>query len=522
MRFRCLIYLMAVKITEAGEGHGDFLRDESRMEGRAERIGFPTTTAEVCEALAIARQNGWPVTVQGGRTGITGGCVPEGGLILNLSRMNRIGPVEGHYMTVQPGAALDGIRRAVTAGSGNALFFPPDPTETTATIGGMVSTNASGARSFRYGPVRRWIHAIEVVLPNGEAVGLERGVQRADGRDFQVGHVTGRLPELPHLRRCGSAKHAAGYVIRPDMDLVDLFIGAEGTLGVVTSITLALRPRPEMQCGLTAFFASEGQALVFVRSLREAMDAAPTAIEFFDDRSLELLRRMKSSHPAFAGLPELRSTYHTAIYFEYDRAVPDAAAEAVERQAVACWLAEGEDEIGKMKNFRHALPEAVNLLIAERRRTLPTLTKLGTDLAAPDDRLEAMMEMYRSGLTEAGVDYVIFGHIGNNHVHVNVLPRSLEEAERAKALHREWARQMTAWGGSVAAEHGIGKSKRELLELMAGADGIEQMRQLKARFDPAGLLNPGNLFHPAVPVAVAAPVQSCREARRRKKRKNDL
>jgi D-lactate dehydrogenase (cytochrome) len=481
---------MAIEILELGEAHADYLHDESRREGYADRIAFPRTADEVGDALRMATENHWPVTVQGGRTGITGGCVPEGGLVLNLSRMDAIGKIAGDRLAVQPGATLAAIRAAI-AGSG--LFFPSDLTETSATIGGMVANNASGARSFRYGSVRNWIHALDVVLPQGATVRLVRGEHRANGWSFTLGSVTGNL--CAHLRKCGPVKTAAGYFIEPDMDLVDLFIGAEGTLGVVTGITIKLLPVPEQMNGLTAFFASEDEALRFVRFLRTAgRGPRPTAIEFFDPHALELLRRMKAEHPAFTDLPELAAEFDTALYFEFDCEVPDAVAEEVDRTAIECWISEGEHEIGILKNFRHAIPESVNLIIGERKKAIPELTKLGTDMSVPDSRLEEVMRMYHAGLAQAGLEYVIFGHIGNNHVHVNILPRNMEEYDRGKALYLDWAKQVVEWEGSVSAEHGIGKLKTGFLALMAGDQGIAEMQGLKRLFDPQRLLNRGNLF----------------------------
>ena len=473
-----------MNVFDLGNDYLDFLHDESRREGRAEKIAFPGSTQEVREVLRMAAANSWPVTVQGGRTGITGGCVPDGGLLLNLSRMNAIGEIRNDRMTVRPGATLADIRTAV-AGSG--YFFPSDLTETTATIGGMVANNASGARSYRYGAVRNWIQVLEVVLVNGEPVRIERGIHRAQGYTFRLGGVEGVLPELPMPQ----VKTAAGYFVKPDMDLVDLFIGAEGTLGVITEITLQLIPEPDTMMGLTAFFASEDEALMFVRFLREKSN--PVAIEYFDSRALELLRRMKSENGAFAGLPQLRSEFHTAIYFEFEGQVPEFVVERAD-EAIDCWVAEGEHEIETLKNFRHAIPESVNLLIAERRKSIPGLTKLGTDMSVPDNQLESVMRMYHQGLEGAGLEYVIFGHIGNNHVHVNILPRSMEEYERGRALYLDWAEQVVSMGGSVSAEHGIGKLKTPFLEIMFGREDILKMRSIKRLFDPAGRLNPGNLF----------------------------
>lgn len=485
---------MKVQILDVTDDHADYLSDESRRAGRAEKIVFPRSTAEVKDALQVAVEKGWAVTVQGGRTGITGGCVPDGGLILNLSRMNAIGGVDGDCMTIQPGALLADIRTTVGGGGDPAMFFPSDLTETTASIGGMVSNNASGARSFKYGPVRNWIQALEVVLANGETVRIQRGVHKASGLDFKLGSIEGRLPDISHLRRCDSVKSAAGYFVKPDMDLVDLFIGAEGTLGVVTGVTIKLLPEPEQMNGLTAFFANENESIEFVRFLRDAGSTIPpTAIEFFDAQSLGLLRRMKAENDAFADLPVLNPDFHTAIYFEFDCDVPDAVIDRAD-EAIECWFAEGEHEIEALRNFRHAIPESVNMLIGERKKTTPDLTKLGTDMSVPDDRLEDVMRMYHEGLTEAGLEYVIFGHIGNNHVHINILPCSMEEYEKGKALYLEWAKQVVEWGGSVSAEHGIGKIKVEFLKLMYGDDGIKEMKRLKGLFDPENLLNRGNLF----------------------------
>ncbi len=203
-----------------GDGYADYLHDESRRVGHAEKIVFPKSTPEVCEVVKLHDR----ITIQGGRTGITGGCVPDGGLILNLSRMNAIGEIEGDRIIVQPGALLSAVRAAI---KGSGLFFPSDLTETTASIGGMVANNASGARSFHYGSIRNWIQALDVVLANGETVRVERGVNRASGSMFKLGGIEGTLPSI----RMPKVKNAAGYFVKPDMDLVDLFIGAEGCSG---------------------------------------------------------------------------------------------------------------------------------------------------------------------------------------------------------------------------------------------------------------------------------------------------
>ncbi|AKJ64198.1 FAD-binding oxidoreductase [Kiritimatiella glycovorans] len=474
---------------------GDYLRDESRRAGSAESICFAGTEAEVREVLVCSGR----VTLQGARTGITAGAVPEGGTILNLSRMNRIGAIKEGRIKVQPGVLLSDLNEDLER---EGLFFPPDPTETSASIGGMLACNASGAMSFHYGPTRRWVRALRIVLPGGDTLQLERG-QKAEGRRFRLTTESGReidgeLPSLP----MPEVKNAAGYYVRPDMDLIDLFIGMEGTLGVITEAELELRAVPAARTALCAFFPDESGALRFVRALRDQLD--PVAIEFFGHHALDLLRRARTEHAAFADLPELAPHFNTAIYFEFHGGKEDEVEASVVQAAELivecgageddCWIAETPRDIAVHKAFRHATPEAVNLLIDERRKAYPSLTKLGTDMAVPDAHLEETLCLYRSDLDGAGLEYVIFGHIGDNHVHVNILPRDPAELEQGKKLYLKWADQVVAMGGSVSAEHGIGKIKVPLLEIMIGQEGIDAMRRLRRIFDPEERLNRGNLF----------------------------
>jgi D-lactate dehydrogenase (cytochrome) len=229
----------------------------------------------------------------------------------------------------------------------------------------------------------------------------------------------------------------------------------------------------------------------------------PAAIEYFDSGALDLLRRRRRDTTAFAAIPEPPAGPHAAVYVEYHgdteagvEAAVGAAGAHLRAQGGdedATWLAADAREIDRLKAFRHAVPEAVNLTVDERRRAEPGLTKLGTDLAVPDAALERVMAMYREGLARAGLEHVLFGHIGDNHLHVNILARNLDEYTRGKALYREWARAVLAMGGTVAAEHGIGKLKAELLREMVGEAGLAEMRAVKRAFDPDGRLNPGNL-----------------------------
>ncbi len=504
----------------------DYLRDESRRTGRAELISFAVSEEDIRQVLHSRHS----ITTQGSRTGITGGAVPDGGHILNLSRMTRITGMrikpgrDEVFLTVQPGLPLVELRNILqscefdTSGwspdSLSALewlrcapryFFPPDPTETSASLGGMVACNASGACTFRYGATRAYIEALRVVLADGSILSLRRGRERAEGRTFSLRteggrQIAGSLPDyiMPAM------KNAAGFHVADNMDLLDLFIGSEGTLGVFSEIEIKLIPMPACRWGVLAFFPADAMAVELVKTIRSLPPGEkPVAIEYFDAHSLDLLRRRKIENPSAPGIPELPPAYHTAIYLEYhggEDQVAAAVAELPARMAAAggdpdaSWIADSERELERFKQFRHAVPETVNRVIDERRKKEPELTKLGTDMAVSDTELAEILELYRSTLESAGLEYVIFGHIGNNHLHVNILPRSLQEYQSGKDLYLKWAHRVIGWGGTVSAEHGIGKFKVALLREMLGDHGLRQMRDVKRLFDPDGILNRGNLF----------------------------
>ena len=480
----------------------DFLRDESRRVGRADRIAFPRSEEEVLALLAEARAAAMPITVQGARTGVAGGAVPEGGLVLNLSLMDRVFPPEGATLRVQPGATLAAIRAAVPRG----MFFAPDPTEPTASIGGMVSCNSSGALSFLHGPTRNHVLGLRVATSAGHLLDLRRGRDRAMGLRFALGPLSGELPAIPRP----AVKNAAGYFVDPGMDLLDLFVGAEGTLGIVLEATLRLLPAPGAVWGLMAFLPGPEAVVGYVDALRASRQPPDpsasrlAALEYFDERCLEFLRSradvLSTKNVAVPPMPDGTA----CVYAEWH--APDAPSAETSALAAAdllssfgsnpddALLADNPRDMEKLKLFRHAAPELVNGVLDERRKAHPGLTKLGTDLSVPDARLADVVALYRRDLAASGLEHLTFGHVGANHLHVNVLPRDPADHAAGKALYAQWAAQIIAWGGSISAEHGIGKLKRDLFRQMAGPETLQRMRELKRLLDPDGLLNPGNLM----------------------------
>jgi D-lactate dehydrogenase (cytochrome) len=517
--------------------YAGLLRDESRSQGAAESISFPRNVDAVLEIVRQMGQRGEVITVQGARTGLTAGAVPHGGHVLNLSRMNRIlglrydQKLDSFFLQVEPGVLLSELHNVLANESFDLagwstdsrqdlasfhkkgpFFFPPDPTETSASIGGMISCNASGARSFFYGPTRNYVQALTVVLMDGSLLRLQRGVQLVQRGHFAVRtedgrEICGTIPDYSMPK----VKNASGYYLEPNMDLLDLFIGSEGTLGIVVAAELRLLPLPASIWGVTAFFPDENSALRMVKTVRdELLDnplpplPKPAAIEFFNQDALDLLRRQQQQNPGFAQMQPLSPKQQSAVYIELHAGSDEQNLDtllALGEVIAACggdeaetWVARNSRDLQQLQFFRHATPESVNMLIDERRKTHPTLTKLGTDMAVPNEHLEPIMQLYNRSLAAAGLESVIFGHIGNNHLHVNILPRNPEEYQLGKQLYLQWARQAVAWGGTVSAEHGIGKLKTAFLAEMYSTEELAKMRAIKRIFDPAGLLGRGNMF----------------------------
>jgi D-lactate dehydrogenase (cytochrome) len=310
------------------------------------------------------------------------------------------------------------------------------------------------------------------------------------------------LLPLPSYRM-PSVKNASGYFIEYGMDAVDLFAGSDGTLGVITEVLLRLTPLPTQiwECGL--LLKTEAQALELTDALRRRCSKL-ASIEFFDAGALRVLKDRKARDASLRGITDVPEDVQALLFVEIHADSKEEAFGELER-ITAClkdcggdpdrtWFGWNGAQIARFKEFRHAVPESVNMLIDERRKTHPQITKLGTDMSVEDKDLKRVFAMYREGLAELGLQSATWGHIGNNHVHVNILPRDMDDYRRGKELYAAWAQRVTDMGGAVSAEHGVGKLKASFLETMYGPRAIGEMRALKQALDPGFMLNPGNLF----------------------------
>ena len=445
-----------------------YLEDASGYKGHAEALFVPANEAELQAILREANEKRIPVTIAGAGTGLTGARVAQGGWVVSIERFRDI-RIEARRAVVGAGVLLKDLQ-AAAAPAGQ--FYAPDPTESLASLGGTIACNASGSRSFRCGDTRRHVLGLRVVTMDGVAHSYQRG----DAIDF----------DTPSLRRPQTTKHSAGFLLHPGMDWLDLFIGSEGTLGVVTEAVVRLVKTPGEILAGVIFFKSDADALNAVDDWRPI--PLLRMLEYFDAGSLELLREKNDSIPAQARAALL---IEQEIVDEAEMDAWEQRLEASDAMAGESWFASSDNERERFRRFRHGLPEAVNNTIRQRG-----LQKMGTDFAVPVRENAAMMAFYRERLeAEFPGQYVIFGHIGDAHVHVNLLPADAAESERAKALMVEFARKAVSLGGTVGAEHGLGKRKAHLLEIQYTADEIEAMKAVKRRLDPHWLLGRGTLFN---------------------------
>ena len=430
------------------------ITDASNYPGHAEQMFAPETESEVAAILQRASLEKIPVTVCGALTGLAGGASPQGGWAISLTRMRKLEVGKGRAV-VGPGVLL---REVQAAAASSGQFYAPDPTENTSSIGGNIAANSSGSRSFRYGATRRHVLSLRVALMDGSIVTLERGQKI----DFEVPRIS-----LPR-----TTKHSAGYPLAPDMEWVDLMVGNEGTLGVVTEAQLQFLPAPGERLGGVVFFRSEEDAMAAVDRWRPTPGL--NMIEYIDHASLQMMDVAQKA----------------ALMIEIEGDADIDMSTALENDS---WFATSASDRERFRVFRHTLAEKANDRV---RRT--GFVKFGTDYAVPFDKNREMMAIYRRVLdADAPGRYVIYGHIGDAHVHVNSFPENREQFERGKEVMTDLARQAVKLGGTVGAEHGLGKRKAHLLEIQYPPDQIAAMKQVKRRFDPDWLLGRGTLFaHP--------------------------
>jgi glycolate oxidase len=419
-----------------------------------EVVVFARSTGDVSKLLQFASREKIPVTARGGGFGYVGGCVPfRGGIALSLIRMNQIKEISfaDAVAVVEPGVFTADLKAAARA---QKLFYPPDPASMKdCTIGGNVATNAGGPRCLKYGVTRNYVIGLEVVLANGD-------VLRTGGRVH---------------------KNKTGF------DLIGLFVGSEGMLGVVTEITLRLLPLPPARATLSAAFAAATQAAEAVQAIFAA-GFLPSSLEIADRFTLEAARRDLGKMI----VPEGNAHLLVDLDGQEESVLSESAAirDLLEkRKPNTLEIATGEADCERLWALRRQFSNSL-------RAT--GLTKLNEDVVVPRSRLVDLMEFAESLQAKHGFPIACFGHAGDGNIHVNIMAdrynRDAAVREKVERALDDLFAQVLAWGGVITGEHGIGLAKKRWWPDATSEVARNLHRRLKQILDPNDILNPGKFL----------------------------
>lgn len=453
---------MSVALATDADVRAAYARDASGLERTPESVARPATQGEVAELVMQAAAEHRSVTAAGGQTSTTGASITDRGLLLSLRALDKIVEIDGDRRIVraEAGVLLGDLKRACAA---EGWLLAPDPTsEDECTIGGAIACNASGARSLRYGAMRPHVSALSVVMADGA---MER------------------------FHRMRIEKNTVGYAAVQEP--VDWFIGSEGTLGVVVEAELSLTPLPARTIGMAFPFASEADALAFVVSARQATGIDPRCLEYCDRQATQIVATA-TDDPA----------WKAALAIVYAEEAGDdeppleswlALAEQHHVIEAAVRVYDGEAALRDARHWRHAVPATMHERAAPFRAHGGR--RVSTDWAVPYAKLARVLGRAQAFADAAGIaQAVTFGHAGNGHPHQNWVGESPEHVLRIEEVVERTLKVVIAEGGTVAAEHGLGKLKARWIPLQLGARQLGLLRAIKHELDPQGMLAPGNLI----------------------------
>ncbi|MBX9928427.1 MAG: FAD-binding oxidoreductase [Gemmatimonadaceae bacterium] len=436
-----------------------YARDASGLHRLPDAVARPTSADQLRELLRMAHADGRAITAAGAQTSTTGASIAERGILCSMRAMERIidfDPSRGR-VRVEPGVLLGDLDRAI---AGEGWMFTPDPTsDQEATVGGAIACNASGPRSLRHGATRPHVAALDVVL--------------ADGRDF-------------HTARSALEKNTVGF--HPVQEPVDWFVGSEGTLGIVVAAELRLQRRPAVQLGLAIPFPTAGAAFAFIIAAREST-LAPRCLEYFDATAFTVARDGAAQWaPGARAMVYAEATSDAAIDLDPWIALADAHGAVTDELRVF----DGDRAIREARRLRHGVPAMMH------ERAAPHLAqggrRISTDWAVPYPRLAKAIARSHAHCDVAGLPHpVTYGHAGNGHPHQNWVAVDPADVTRHEAVIAATLHDVIAMGGTVAAEHGIGKLKPKWLPLQLHPVQLGMLRAIKRELDPTAILAPGNL-----------------------------
>ncbi len=479
----------------------NYLTDASNYRGSAEKVYIPNSLNELKAIVSELFQSKIPFTVSGAGTGLTGGRVPNEGVIVSTEHLNKILFIDysKRLARVQPGLLLIELENELNA---NGFFFPPNPTEKNSSIGGNIAVNASGSRTFKYGAYRKFVKELKIILANGDELVLTDRDKTIHNNMLVVTSQEGNIYKIPVKPvKLPATKNSAGYYLTEVLNACDLFVASEGTLGIVVEAVLEFREMPENLAGLMVFFDNVDNMLKYVEKVRQlsinnnkneyhsVSGISARLIELFDENALKLIRRKYPQIPELAKAciwteQEYVATNEETVLNNWYEIIGEFT-----QLSDFTWVSLNDSEHNRFRDFRHTLPSTVVDLVARNG-----YEKLGTDTAVPVDKLNEFYTYIVDKYSKSDINYAIWGHIGNAHIHANLLPKSKIEFENSQKLFKLILEKAIELGGTISAEHGIGKLKKKYMSLMFDEEDIEAMKNVKRILDPFNLLGRGNLF----------------------------
>lgn len=495
----------------------DYLTDESLIiKGIAEKVFLPKNEEELVEVMKYCYEDRIRVTISGAGTGITGSRVPLGGFVISTENLTHaeykdeyikklsisedgksytifLKDKNGEYYAVcPPGIPIRTLNKMLEK---EGLFYAPDPTETSAFLGGAVATNASGPRTFYYGTTRDNVYRLRIILPNGKIIDIKRGDYKFKDRTISLRVNDEKIHfTIPKINYPQIKKNVAGYYLKSNMDLIDLFVGSEGTLGLFSLIEVKVHKKPNRIYPIYLSFDEEIRAFYFAKKLKlneNKNKLGIISLEFFDENSTLLV---KNKYSDLLG-KEAKAMLFLEIKEEIGKELEELQ-KIIDEEGNIKSVVFREEDILKTKEIRHEIPATINSLVRKYG-----LKKIASDIAVSTSRFDEMYSMYVEYGKKSGIDYYLFGHIGDDHLHFNFLPKNKDELMKGWKIIAKFLEKAVSLGGTVTAEHGLGKKaipfngqEKYLIEFMYSENEISEMLNVKRTFDEKLILNVGNII----------------------------
>jgi D-lactate dehydrogenase (cytochrome) len=442
------------------EKYNEYLSDESKLEGDAISISFPKNSQEVLKIIEECNDSKISITIQGGRSSITGGAVPNNNHILNSLNLTNIEQLNATTIMVESGVNLNSLSAYIERNCKD-YFFPVDPTEKTATIGGIIANNSKGPISFYYGNPEDYIEEITVVLSN-------LSTQTFDKKN----------------------------------SFFSKFFGSEGLYGFIQTAKIRLIKKPSVIWGLTFFFKELNEVCGFTEELKNntVLNTAKIVCgEFLDSNTIELIDSLKENMTKISSIPSIPEGSNHLVYLEIHSDNEEDLESLIENimncaiknnsDVDVAWAVSELRDLENMRNYRHAAAECTNIILEKRKSEIPNLHKLGLDISI-DENIEKTINRD----LKSNIQKVLFGHIFSSNLHLNFLPKSSEEFIEAKKVIKKISLEAKSNNAVICTEHGVGKIKKEVFKECISQNVIDEIINTKYLLDKNNLFDPNNII----------------------------